>query len=86
MNVENAVNRAIGERGRDAIARAIGGKDPSVISGITGNRQGILLRDLGAFLEACGLRVVTEESVLVDPEELRALRVLARMNIERSEA
>lgn len=73
----------ITDLGSEPVARAMG-KDPSVVRGITSQRQGVMLADLEAFLAGCGMRVVKADAVLVDADELRALRVLAKSHIERS--
>lgn len=61
------------------VAQAIG-HDESHVSRIGTGDRGVRLVELGAFLEALGLKVIEVggDSVTIPAEKLRALKVLAR--------
>lgn len=66
---------AMRETGQNRIAELIGESDSSV------SRAKDELPRLCAILAACGMKVVSEEKKLVDPEFLAALQLLAKRGL-----
>lgn len=80
--LQTLILRRLASVKNEEVGRAIG-HDESHVSRIGRNERGLRLEELGAFLDALGLKVIEVggDSVTLPKEEVRSLQVLARKGL-----
>lgn len=83
MTLEVDLLRGISAAGQEAVASALGYKDPSPVSRIVGGNQGVLLANLERFLEVLGYKVVPLGHSTVDSAKYELLLRTATAALQR---
>ena len=77
MQLESLILRRLAAVHQKTVAVAVGG-DETLVSRFASGDRGLRIGQLGPAFDAMGLTVVSADAVVIDIEELNALRILAR--------
>lgn len=83
-NIESLFHRLIAKAKGTEVAKAVG-VDDSHISRFQAGTQGLKIDQIGPFLDALGLQIVSKTDIFVDAEYLESIETLSRRGIGKRE-
>ena len=83
-NIESLFHRLIAQIDGTVVAAAIG-TDDTHISKFRSGERGLKIDQIGPFIDALGLKIVSKADVTVDAEYLESIETLSRRGIGKRE-